>query len=286
MYNTKDATYCLAVNETTGQTGLDPPIQPNYDTCGVPNLRLSKRVVGGTETKPQEFPWIVALAYNGQLIGTGSLISGNVVLTSAQRLKQLYDSSDSQPDIKVLIGAHDVTKSESSKRVFRVNQIIFHPKFGYNTPQDNDFALLELKPAADGSYPTQRPICLPRTDTPYSVGTALTGAGWGRTSTYSSGSTVLRKVTLHLSKRSECSQTYRYSVTDSMVCATDENKDMCLGDTGAPLMAYFEGRMYLYGVYSWQSSEGCATGKPSVFGDVRYTLEWIRDVTNNAIRTA
>ena len=184
------------------------------------------------------------------------------------------------------MGAHDITRTESSKRVHRVNQIIFHPQFGYNTPRDYDFALIEIKPLADNSLPKERPVCLPRSDTPYSVGSAVVGVGWGRTSSTSSGSNTLRKVKLYLSDRRRCTQTYQYSVTNSMICAFDDNKDMCLGDNGGPLMQYFEDRMYLLGLFSWQSSEGCATGKPSVFADVRYALPWIRDVTNNAIKTA
>lgn len=226
------------------------------------------------------------ISYQGQLLGSGSLIAANVVLTSAQRLQSIFDNNGVNSDIKVIVGAHDITRSESSKRVYSVNQIIFHPMFGYNTPRDYDFALLELKPLVDGSLPTQRPVCLPRSDTPYSVGSAAIGAGWGRTSTYSRGSDTLRKVNLYLTDRRRCTQLYQYSVTNSMLCAYDDNKDMCLGDNGGPLMQYFESRMYLLGVYSWQSSEGCATGKPSVFADVRYALQWIRDVTNNAIRTA
>lgn len=224
------------------------------------------------------------IAFDGQLIGSGSLIAPNVVLTSANRLKRIY-SSNSNPNVKVIVGAHDVTKPEASKRVFYINQIVFHPNFGYSTPHDYDFALIELKPSADGFLPVG-PVCLPRTDTAYSVGSAVVGAGWGRTSTNSPGSNVLQKVTLYLTDRRVCTQTYDYSVSNSMICASDVNKDMCMGDTGAPLMQYNNGRMYLFGMFSWQSPNGCATGKPSVFSDVRYALKWIRQVTNNAIPTA
>ncbi|XP_054157647.1 ovochymase-2-like [Oppia nitens] len=279
---TRDGTYCLADNSTSNL--IDQPIQPNFESCGIPNHKLSKRVVGGTETIPQEFPWIVVIAVNNQIMGSGSLIAANVVLTSAHKLKEIYDKNRN-PDIKVIVGAHDVTKSEPNKRVYRVNQIIFHPKFGQNAPLDNDFAILELKSTAEGFLPQNRPVCLPRSDTPYKVGASIIGAGWGRTSTNSAGSRVLRKVELHLSSRSQCSRIYKY-LTDSMICAQEDKKDMCTGDEGAPLMQYFEGRMYLFGVYSYQSSSGCVSGNPSIFGDVRYTLEWIRDVTNNAIKTA
>lgn len=186
------------------------------------------------------------IAYNGQLIGGGSLIAANVILTSAQRLKQIYNPSADNSGIKVIVGAHDITRTESSKRVYRVNQIIFHPQFGYNTPRDYDFALIELKPLADSSLPKERPVCLPRSDTPYSVGSAVIGAGWGRTSTSSSGSNTLRKVQLYLSDRRRCTQLYQYSVTNSMICAIDDNKDMCLGDNGGP-----DNRVNIVGVVSW-----------------------------------
>ena len=226
----------------------------------------------------------VVIAFDGHLIGSGSLIAPNVVLTTANRLKRIYDSN-SNPNLKIIVGAHDVTKSESSKRVFYANQIVFHPNFGYSTPYDYDFALIELKPSSDGFLPV-RPICLPRSDTPYSVGSAVVGAGWGRTSTNSPGSNTLRKATLYLTDRRICTQTYKNSVSNAMICAADDNRDMCSGDTGGPLMQYVDGRMYLFGMFSWQSSDGCATGKPSVFSDVRYALKWISKVTNNGIATA
>ncbi len=44
-------------------------------------------------------------------------------------------------------------------------------------------------------------------------------------------------------------------------------------------MKDINGRYYLAGLMSWGTAEGCAVGKPSVFGDVRHALAWITSVT-------
>jgi hypothetical protein len=69
------------------------------------------------------------------LIGSGSLIAENVVLTSAQKLKSIIESTFF-PNIEVIVGAHDITKAEPTKRVYIVKHVIFHPQFGVNTPID------------------------------------------------------------------------------------------------------------------------------------------------------
>jgi secreted trypsin-like serine protease len=216
------------------------------------------------------------------LIGSGSLIAENVVLTSAQKLKSIESKSFS--NIEIIVGAHDITKAEPTKRVYIAKQIIFHPQFRVNTPIDYDFALIELMPTLEGFLPIHRPICLVRSDTPFVIGNPVIGAGWGRTSTRGAGSPVLRKVNLQFADRRKCRATYKNVVTNSMICASADSKDMCLGDGGGPLMKYNDGRMYLAGIMSWGASEGCAVGKPSVFADVRHALSWITSVTG--IKTA
>lgn len=211
------------------------------------------------------------------MVGSGSLIAANIVLTSAQKLKSIVGST-LFPNIEVIVGAHDITKADPTKRVYLAKEVIFHPQFRVNAPNDYDFALIELLPTLEGFLPIHRPVCLVRSDTPFVIGNPVIGAGWGRTSTR----VVLRKVTLEFADRRKCSTTYKSVVTNSMICA--DNKDMCLGDDGGPLMKYYDGRMYLAGIMSWGPSEGCAGGKPSVFADVRHALSWITSVTG--IRTA
>jgi hypothetical protein len=195
------------------------------------------------------------------MISSGSLIAANVVLTSAQKIKPLLQSTQSL-NIKIIVGAHDITKTESVKRVYQVS----------------------LSPTPEGFLSIYRPICLVKTDATYAVGDSVIGAGWGRTSNRTPGSPVLQKVTLQFSDRRQCTTAYKNAVTNTMVCVSGHNKDMCLGDGGGPLMRYLDRRMYLVGVMSWGSSEGCAVGKPSVFADVRHALDWIETVTD--IKTA
>jgi hypothetical protein len=112
------------------------------------------------------------------LIGSDSLIAPDIVLTSAQKLKSIIEST-LLPNIEVIVRAHDITKAEPTKRVYIAKQIIFHPQFRVNTPIDYDFALIELMPTLEGFLPIHRPICLVRSGTPFVVGNSVIGAGWG-----------------------------------------------------------------------------------------------------------
>ncbi len=111
------------------------------------------------------------------MIGSDSLIAPDIVLTSAQKLKSIESKSFS--NIEIIVGAHDITKAEPTKRVYIAKQIIFHPLFGFNTLIDYDFALIELMPTLEGFLPIHRPICLVRSGTPFVVGNSVIGAGWG-----------------------------------------------------------------------------------------------------------
>lgn len=94
---------------------------------------------------------------------------------------QIQDSGDLS-SVKVVLGAHDITKRESAKRIYSVQNMLIHPRFGSNTPLDYNFALIQLAPGQDGFHAEYRPVCLPRTTDPFHVGSTVVAAGWGRTS--------------------------------------------------------------------------------------------------------
>ena len=52
------------------------------DTCGVPKVATS-RVIGGTDAKPGQWPWNVAIWRKGTFVCGGVLINSEFVLTSA-----------------------------------------------------------------------------------------------------------------------------------------------------------------------------------------------------------
>lgn len=100
--NTKDAQWCLPISDPSGEqppSGDQPqgdqpaqnegPVQPNFPGCGIVRLNRQRRIVGGTQTQPLQYPWIVPIAYRGDIIGTGSLLALNLVLTSASKIRSM-----------------------------------------------------------------------------------------------------------------------------------------------------------------------------------------------------
>lgn len=181
---TRDANWCPkgdvdADEEDKEDSGVIPPLGTNLAACGLSNKGgRRKRVVGGSDTSPIEFPWTAAIGYAGQLIGAGVLVAPRFVLTSAKKVANAikpWNGDVSQ--LSVLLGVHDVTKREPSARTYAAVGVHYHPKLGDKHDYNYDFALIELKEAADF-----RPVCLPWTSFPYYVGAGAIVAGWGRTS--------------------------------------------------------------------------------------------------------
>ncbi|XP_064489484.1 ovochymase-2-like isoform X2 [Ornithodoros turicata] len=51
--------------------------------CGIPTVRRSKRIVGGSTVPNTKYPWLASIVYEDESIGTGSYIGRGFVLTSA-----------------------------------------------------------------------------------------------------------------------------------------------------------------------------------------------------------
>lgn len=118
--------------------------------CGVRGRE--NRIVGGKETAPNEFPWIVGLQRQGKLYCSATLITNKHLLTAAH----CVDSFDAH-EIRVFLGGHNITSDYTELR--RVRKIRSHENFDIFT-FNNDIAVVELdKPVKFG--PTIQPACLP-----------------------------------------------------------------------------------------------------------------------------
>lgn len=80
---------------TTTKSSYKPTAKPpaaaaSYDQCGVKNGASpdSERIVGGQNSSPHEFPWIVVLFNKGRQFCGGSLIDNIHVLTAAHCVAQ------------------------------------------------------------------------------------------------------------------------------------------------------------------------------------------------------
>lgn len=208
------------------------PIVPTH----AQELSKTSKILNGTETDIEDWPWMVGLirsgldVFNGQFCG-GTLVSDRWVLTAAHCV---YDETTAT--VKILIG-HTRLTDATENDLLSISQIMIHPAFNLLT-LDSDLALLELSEAT-----TIAPI---QTLGHYSLedipGVTATALGWGDTSSvFTLFPEVLHEVDLPLVNNDFCAERTSF-ITENMLCAGFSSgvKDTCIGDSGGPLMVFDE----------------------------------------------
>jgi len=241
--------------------------------CGI---KKTTRIVGGSETEVNEYPWIAAFDVNGvDWPGLGgcaaSLVANNWAVTASHCF---YDADGVQTVTKdtmsLVLGVHDLNgTSDTNRKVLTIEEIVIHPSFNH-TFRTNDIALLKISESVD--LEVWSPACLP---TPGADFTGQNGwvYGWGVTS--ENGEKLadkLLEVEVPIVSDSVCDAallcTVDNCITSDMFCAGgEEGKDACGGDSGGPLtvadsqsgvhtlvgavsFGFGCGREGLYGVYA------------------------------------
>uniref|UniRef100_A0A2P2HYZ9 Trypsin-1-like n=1 Tax=Hirondellea gigas TaxID=1518452 RepID=A0A2P2HYZ9_9CRUS len=238
-------------------------------SCGV--VSGGKRIVGGKETSPNKYPWVVSLVmasikYN---FCGGALITDSYVLTAAH-----CTANQKAGSLAIYLGMHniaDMRRSGGIKR--RVKRIIQHPKYN-ETDNDYDIALVEIDRVDIFSAGSRmRPICLPSTNRDYE-GTMGTVAGWGTVSDGGQSSEVLLEVEVPIISNYKCNSVYNM-ITDRMLCAGRKNTDSCQGDSGGALWVKAPGgHREVVGIVSF--GYGCGKeGFSGVYARVTELLSWI-----------
>ena len=151
----------------------------------------------------------------------GSLVAPDVVLTAAHCVDDFRLRY-------VGINGHNKSDWAWEGDIIRMKEIILHPKWDTNT-SEFDIALVLLKKStsqdvsfvelnANASYPI--------------VGDISRVMGWGTTSSGGYPSDVLMEVDLPIMSNGACNETNEGGVTEDMICAFEEGKDSCQGDSG------------------------------------------------------
>jgi len=265
---------CLAPPAPAPTSAPGPPPSPSTSCkCGVPQVdRL--RIVGGQPAAKNEYPWQVAFIRTGSTrpFCGGTLISSNTVLTAAHCQTSVFL-------FQVVLGEHDVTRSDGEQRV-SPSQWISHPSYNSRN-SDNDFAIVRLSQHVSFSN-TVMPACMPDTSKNYD-NVPATVTGWGTLTSGGSQPNVLYEVDVNTQSNTQCAgpaTTYSSNdITSNMICAANIGKDSCQGDSGGPLVTLENNRHYsLIGVVSW--GYGCAQqGAPGVYARVTQQLGWINGNT-------
>jgi len=263
-----------------GSSGPTTTPAPGDCTCG--QVNRASRIVNGTETEVNEYPWQAAMVYkySSSVFCGASVIGSKHILTAAHCTQAVTDYNI---NYQVLLGAHGLTSSASSEERFNAVRFIQHKDYDGST-YDTDIAIIVLAGSIDFTSSQIRPVCLPDNDSDDYDSVTATVSGWGTLESGGSQPDVLMEVDVPTMSNSDCRNSYGNAITDNMLCAGyDEGlRDSCQGDSGGPLI-YNSGSGYtLIGVVSW--GYGCASpGYPGVYARVTQYLSWIS--TNSASST-
>ncbi|KAJ7389104.1 hypothetical protein OS493_033426 [Desmophyllum pertusum] len=247
------------------------------------DIRRSRRIVGGYESVPNSWPWMVALFFNGTKLGCGgTIIKPSWIATAAHCFSKHTSKNPSDWDVR--IGEHSFLKDEGKERKLAVRQILIHPNYkpsNTSHPGNNDIALVRLSsPVQFGRHVNQ--ICLPDSFTYFKAGKRCIVTGWGHMSWNGSSSPVLREAWVDLVGKDACNSqsSYNGTISDNFLCAgfKEGGTDACSYDSGGPLACPVldgDGRWMLAGIVSW--GERCALPhKYGVYTNVNEFTRWMR----------
>ncbi|XP_023243444.1 transmembrane protease serine 9-like [Centruroides sculpturatus] len=259
--------------------------QPTQSSRHLVKRDFKITVVGGKDTKPFSWPWMVSLhirGTNGFNYHCGaSIIKDKYILTAAH----CFDSrSKRHSDYIVKVGGH----KRNEGRNYGVSKITIHLR--YRSGQHyNDIAVLKL----NSSIPNVNPICLPSNRELYD-GKNVTVIGWGQTSYTGLPSEILQQAVISVIPNRQCNASYTQlrasslprGITSGFVCAgiSSGGKDACQGDSGGPLMMTSSSGWKIIGIVSFGYQ--CAKqGFPGVYTRVSSYLKWISDNNEKDIKS-
>ncbi|CAH0717935.1 unnamed protein product, partial [Brenthis ino] len=200
-------------------------VPPAPCSCGIRNKR---RIVGGNETKPHEFPMMAGLLFDGadRVVCGGVVIDKRYVLTAAHCIVNSYVE-------EVVFGLHNQNTLETNNNSSTTQRIaiassVVHPLYG-TSDYDYDIAILKMEEdIIFNEYVS--PVCLPikfiKKDF---AGDNVTVIGWGTIFFGGPTSDVLQEVTLDVISQRSC-RVNRPNITSRQICTFTPSKDSCQVD--------------------------------------------------------
>ena len=208
-------------------------------SCKCGRLQRSKRILGGSETYANKYPWM-ALLWPLKMCRSpcgGTLLNNQWVLTAGHCTHDILIPAQ----LQVQLGQHDLLEDTTNVLIIPVKEIIPHPDYDNDYKSLNipnyDFALLKLSTKVDFSItPHVRPICLP-TSAQISINRRRKPvvAGWGLLSQIDCASKLM-ETSVDYYTNEECKELtdfHEQAITPQMLCAGGNGRsDACQGDSG------------------------------------------------------
>lgn len=259
--------------------------------CGNRQIRVKRQInrkpyiAGGEVALLGAWPWMVSIHRRNRAIETflcgGSVISQFYILTAGHCF-----GSDGGRTVNVVRYIVRVGSNVNSNgTVHTLQEIKVHPN--YRTSMHyNDIALVKVADEIQFGRWIQ-PICLPSPDvSSLLLGKSVIVIGWGDQSFGGRRTPELRQVTVSVTSRTSCNNSYSRlrsssiprGITEQFICAgvPQGGKDACQADSGGPLMISDNNKWTIVGVVSFGYS--CAKREyPGVYTKVTNYLDWIKD---------
>ncbi|XP_077279868.1 uncharacterized protein LOC143907164 [Temnothorax americanus] len=242
-----------------------------------------KRIVGGVESAPGDWPFLAALLGGPEQIFycAGVLIADQWVLTASHCVGNYSEVSG----WTIQLGITRRLSHTYLGQKMKVKRVIPHPYYNLGVAHDNDVALFQLERPVQ-YHEHLRPVCLPTADIDLTPNTYCTVIGWGKKNDTDSSEyePAVNEVVVPILPRQLCNTWLAHkelNVTDGMICAGYENggKDACQGDSGGPLLCQDEKdkeKWFVGGIVSWGIK--CAHPKlPGVYANVPKYVTWIQE---------
>lgn len=220
-------------------------------------------IIGGTSTKVDQYPSVVALVIASNLC-TGTLISSKWILTAAHCVDPLVLGLASQDEVtqSLRIHLHTVDVLSDPGVVVLARASYKDPEFQKSKLGSHDMGLIELEEEVLDVVPS--PINLDARSAP--AGVKVTTVGYGA---QSAGAGADVGVELELVDRPSvsCASLNIGSDANLLCFSHANNMGTCQGDSGGPSFAMIDGKLTVVGVTSF-GDEDCAKFGASTRVDV------------------